>query len=175
MGLTEKMKKRRKKNRFYEVLWPFSPLCSTLNEINLSETSFKHHVIIYIYLQMEKVSVPSTSAPRTKNRWVMKCRAVFIKCVVIPQAASWCRQTPVEAISLFSYCLEFFSAQVSLPICHKWLIRVILKQRELSLISQFHLQNVRPLVFHKNTGVFHEEKPTDAEAYRLWLRHVGFI
>lgn len=95
----------------------------------------------YIFANGKKfVSVPSASVPRTKKNIAMKCRAVFINCGAMPQSPRRCRQTPVEAAALFSYCLEVVSAQVSLPICHKWVIRVILKQRELSLISQFHLQ-----------------------------------
>lgn len=35
--------------------------------------------------------------------------------VVVPQAAGWCRQTPLIAPALFFCCLQVVSAQVSLP------------------------------------------------------------
>lgn len=48
MGLAKKIRKKKRKIIFYEVLWPVSIFFSTLDEISLSETSFKSILLIYI-------------------------------------------------------------------------------------------------------------------------------
>lgn len=92
----------------------------------------------------------------------------------MPQSASRCRQTPVLAAALFSYCLEVVSAQVSLLKCHEWVISHFETKGTLFNFA-VSFTNVRPLVgsyFTKIWAFF--IKSTDTEQIVTKTRRVYF-
>lgn len=145
---------------------------SILDQINLSETSLKSSILIYICKWNKFVSVPSTSVPRTKNI-VMKCRAVCINCCNAAVGQQVSPNTCFSCSSLF-LCLEVVSAQVSLPKCHKWVISHFETKGTLFNFA-VSFTNVRPLVgsyFTKIWAFF--IKSTDTEQIVTKTRRVYF-